>query len=169
MRRAVWVTLVVSALLVMGALTLAIGTGTPALTLLSTVVLAVLTGGLLSGATWLITVALGLAVIEVGFALAGGSISARLIPILAVGLFLVIELSTLALEKARIVKAPNEPIDRPFFAAFVAAVLVGCASLAIELVVGAVDAPGTFTQIAGVAAAAAVLASLATLIERRTS
>jgi hypothetical protein len=161
--------LVVSALLVVGALALTVGTATPALSLLAVVVIVVMAGGLLSGATWLIALALGLVVAEIGFASAGGSITSRLIPVLAVGLFLAIELSTLALEKARIVTAPNEPIDRPLLATVATAGLVGCASLAMVLVTGAIDAPGTFTQIAGVAAAAAVLASLAALIERGIS
>jgi hypothetical protein len=155
-------------LLVTGGVTMVVASGEPPLRLLAVVVIAVMAGGLLGSVSGLISVAFGAAVVEIGLAVVGGSVTLRSIPGLVVGLYLVVELSTITLEVAGVARAPVEPAGRRLLEFVGTAAIVALSATAILYVADSVDVPGTFTQIAGVAAAAAVLASLATLIERRT-
>lgn len=167
MRRAAWIMLIVATLVITGGVALVAGAGAPALGLLSVVVIITMAGGLLAGVPWLITAALGLIVVEIGSALVGGSLSESWVPGLAVGLFLAVEASTVALETSGGVIAPHEPVGRRLLAIAATAGMVGAVAAVAAILAGGADLPGTFTQIAGVTAAAAVLATLARLIESR--
>jgi len=166
-RRVAWATLAASALMFTGGVVFIVAAATPPLRLIAVVAVIAMAGGLAAGAPWLITVACALTVVEIALAFTMGPITSGWIGALAVGVFLAVESSVAALEVAGNVIAPREPAShRVLVVASTAGVVWSVASV-LALIAGGTDLPGTFTRIAGVAAAAAVLATLARLVERQ--
>ncbi|MFZ0493945.1 MAG: hypothetical protein WAM81_12220 [Acidimicrobiia bacterium] len=168
-RRASWIALVATTLLIMGSVVFIVGNATPPLRLISVVAVVATAGGLLAGFPWLVATAFGFAIVEIGLALTAGSMTPGWIPALAVGVFLAVEASVAALEVAGDVIAPREPVGRRLAVTVSTAAVVWTVASVIALIAGGAGLPGTFTRIAGVAAATAVLATLTRLVERRTS
>lgn len=167
-RRVTWITLVVTALMLTGAVVFSAAAAAPPLRLIAVVAVLTMAGGLVAGSPWLITVAFGVTVVEIGLASTAGSISPAWIAALAVGVFLAVEASVAALEMAGDVIAPREPAAHRLLVTVSKAGVVWAVATAVALIAVGAGQPGTFTRIAGVAAAAAVLASLTRLVERRT-
>ncbi len=92
-----------------GAVVFSAAAAAPPLRLIAVVAVLTMAGGLVAGSPWLITVAFGVTVVEIGLASTAGSISPAWIAALAVGVFLAVEASVAALEMAGDVIAPREP------------------------------------------------------------
>ncbi|GBE22373.1 MAG TPA: hypothetical protein ENH00_05775 [Actinobacteria bacterium] len=142
-------------------------TGLPPLRLVALVALVLLALGLTAGALWPITGAVVLLVVEWAVGLAAGSIVSEWTPRLAVGLYLLIESGVTVLERRGIVEAPGEPAwGRIAGVAVTSLVVWTVAALIVQLSRFDVSA-GALTQIAGSAAAAAVVATLSWLLRKR--
>jgi hypothetical protein len=166
-RRLAWAMLVATALMLTGGVVFVVAAAAPPLRLIAVVAVVTMAGGLVAGAQWLITVACAMTVVEIALAFAAGSISSGWIGALAVGVFLVVESSVATLEVAGNAIAPREPAGHRVLVITSTAGVVWLVASILALIAGGTDLPGTFTRIAGVAAAAAVLATLARLVERR--
>jgi hypothetical protein len=166
-RRGIWIALVVAVLTLMGGVGFIVGASAPPLRPIALIAIVAMAVGLVAGAPWLITVACGVTVVEIGLAFTAGSIADGWIGALAVGVFLAVEAAVAALEAAGDVVAPREPIAHVLMATIAKAAVVWSAASVVALVAGSTDRPGTLARIAGVAAAAAVLATLTRLVERQ--
>lgn len=131
----------------------------------SAVVLLVL--GLTAGAVWAVTAAATLLVIEWTFGLLAGSVLPEWAPYLAAGLYVLVELGVTVLERREVVEAPAEPPLRRIVGVLATSLVVWVVSaLVLELSRFEV-AVGALTQIAGVSAAAAIIATLSWLLRKR--
>jgi len=142
-------------------------TGLPPLRLVALVALVLSALGLTAGASWPITGAAVLLIVEWAVGLAAGSVVSGWTPYFAVGLYLLVESGVTVLERRGVVEAPEEP--NPGRIAAVAAtslVVWAVAALIVQLSRFEISV-GAFTQIAGAAAAAAVVATLGRLLRKR--
>jgi len=155
------------AVLLVGVIGLFGATGLPPLRLVALVALVLLALGLTAGVLWPITGAVVLLVIEWAVGLAAGSVASEWTPHLAVGLYLLVESGVTVLERRGIVEAPGEPApDRIAGVVVTSLVVWTVAALIVQLSRFDVSA-GALTQIAGTAAAAAVVATLSWLLRKR--
>jgi hypothetical protein len=158
--------LILMALLVTAAVAMVPTAGVPVLVLLVAAMLAAMGGGLIAGAAWLPTMTFALVLVEIGLGLLAGSVRPEWIPYLAAGLFLAAELAVSALEASNVVEAPRGPARRRILSVCITTLAVWLVASAVNALSGVVDETGALTQIAGVTAAAAVLATLRLLLTK---